>query len=295
MIIEIKYPVKINYNPESDKPSRVFASLGKTIDTFYKLDTILANSIGDKIQVKQILDHIELGSITTWLKSMIEIPEDDSLKAKKYNEKKVKEYFDKSRNQILSKYEGDYDLESAETYQRVEQEVRQIAEETGILNEFTWNSPEALRVAEVFDDLSKSFSLLNETDEVQIGERSQKIMMPKGKVIDLIQVQESLVHSKSKTNAKEKLIIKKADFLGESKWDFRVGNRRVEAKIVDEEWMQMLHNREIRLTTGDSLLVILRTELGLDKNGKLVTTKHEIVKVLKLENSSGELQTNLPL
>ncbi|EQA70751.1 hypothetical protein LEP1GSC059_3435 [Leptospira noguchii serovar Panama str. CZ214] len=26
-----------------------------------------------------------MGSITTWLKSMIEIPEDDSLKAKKYN------------------------------------------------------------------------------------------------------------------------------------------------------------------------------------------------------------------
>ncbi|AKP25237.1 conserved hypothetical protein [Leptospira interrogans serovar Manilae] len=295
MIIEIKYPVKINYNPESDKPSRVFTSLGKTIDTFYKLDTILANSIGDKIQVKQTLDHIELGSITTWLKSLIEIPDDDSLRAKKYNEKKVKEYFDKSRNQILSKYEGDYDLESAETYQKVEREVRQIAEETGILNEFTWNSPEALRVAEVFDDLSKSFSLLNETDEVQIGEQSRKIMMPKGKVINLVQMQESLVHHKNTNDTKEKLIIKKADFLGESKWDFRVGNRRVEAKIVDENWMRLLHNREIRLTTGDSLLVILRTELGFDKNRRLVTEKHEIIKVLKLENSSDMLQDNLPL
>jgi hypothetical protein len=293
MKIEIKYPVKINYDRNADKPSRIFASLGKTIDTFHKVDILLANCLGSNIKVKQQLDRVEIASVTTWLLSLIEIPDDDTLKNKLPKEKDVKQFFSKGREEILSKFNGDFDLENSETYQELQKDMESIARESGILNEFSWNQLPALKVAEIYDEISNATSLLEEGDILSIGNKRQQTEITKGNIIDLVKVQESLVHKRISNNSIEKLIIKRADFLGESKWEFKLNNRRIEAKIIDKDWMHSLHIRKIKLTTGDSLLVNLRSETGLDVNNKVMLEKHEILQVIRLENSSEDLENGL--
>lgn len=293
MKIELKYPLKIDYDREADKPSRIFSSISKSIDTFHKLDVLLANCLGEDLKVRQELDSIELGSITTWLKSIIEVPDDQTLKNKVYEEKKVKNFFDRGRREILSKFNGEFDLEDSKTYQEVQKNIEEIANEAGVLNDFTWNQLPALKIADIYDDFSKATADLSESDSIIVGNKLNKIDLAKGNVIDLEKLKASLVVEKVTRSSTEKLIIKKADFLGESKWDFKLGNKKIEAKISDLNWMNSLHKRKIKLTTGDCLLVNLKIELGFDKTGKIISEKNEIIQVLRVENASDELNGEL--
>jgi hypothetical protein len=50
------------------------------------------------------------------------------------------------------------------------------------------------------------------------------------------------------------------DYFGNSMWEFRLGERIIEAKMLVEEWLQRFRRQEIPLQPGDALRAIVRIE-----------------------------------
>jgi hypothetical protein len=62
------------------------------------------------------------------------------------------------------------------------------------------------------------------------------------------------------------LIVKRPDYLGKSKWDFRQGKKSISARIDDQEWLSRFQARKIDVRPGDALrcLVTIEHKYGFD-------------------------------
>ena len=83
--------------------------------------------------------------------------------------------------------------------------------------------------------------------------------------------------------------IKTADFLGKSRWKFKIhDNSTVEAKILDEKWLARFHARIITIGSGDSIEILGALKETFDEFGKCIDRQYiinEIVRVIKPEES----------
>lgn len=77
------------------------------------------------------------------------------------------------------------------------------------------------------------------------------------------------------------MVIKKADFIGKSMWDFLRKKSTISARITHEEWIEKFHSRIETVAPGDGLLCKLVTTAYFDKTDKLIDTKYEVIFVHK--------------
>jgi hypothetical protein len=75
-------------------------------------------------------------------------------------------------------------------------------------------------------------------------------------------------------------MVRRPDFLGESKWDFRYEKKPFSAKISDEAWLKDFHAGKIDIRPGDALRVTLRETVTYDQNGEVIKEDREILTVL---------------
>ncbi|MGA2296467.1 MAG: hypothetical protein ABSG15_02850 [FCB group bacterium] len=78
------------------------------------------------------------------------------------------------------------------------------------------------------------------------------------------------------------LKIKKPDYLGDSKWEFRHENKPIPAKMLDESWLSDFHNRKITLKPGDSIRAKVRIEVAYDYDNEVASTNYYILEVIKV-------------
>jgi hypothetical protein len=83
------------------------------------------------------------------------------------------------------------------------------------------------------------------------------------------------------------LTIRKADLIGEAKWQFSHGKTTISAKILDEKWLTDFHDRKIALHSGDALKCEVEWTYLYDETGALIETRLEILKVLQVISSGG--------
>ena len=62
------------------------------------------------------------------------------------------------------------------------------------------------------------------------------------------------------------LLVRKADFAGSAKWEF-FSDRKILAKIEDEEFNALLEKHQVSITRGTTLSVTLRIENDKDDRG----------------------------
>jgi len=290
MKIETTYPVTIEYDPKADKPSRIFAALARAIDSCLEIDALLARTLSGEARVSQQLIRVEIGSLVTWIQSLIEIPDDSTLVPGTRKPQKVKTYIEKGRTSVIQKYSRSPDLQDPKVYQDIRHGLSSLALAEEVRADFTWNEPETMQIAETLKSMNDASKDLAAEDKLKIGSAPQ---LPPARPLDLHELQQALVQRTDSSVTEATLIIKKPDLLGESRWDFRMDGRVIAARINDETWVANLHHRKIRLTTGDSLRVRLRTDIGRDIYGKELTRHYEILQVLSVVDSSTSIQAEL--
>jgi len=94
---------------------------------------------------------------------------------------------------------------------------------------------------------------------------------------------EKLLTEETITNTSELILkVKKPDYLGESRWEFRHGTSTITAKVLDEQWLKQFQNRQIDIRPGDSLRakVEISAKYGYDK--EVVSVSHTILDVLEV-------------
>ncbi len=89
------------------------------------------------------------------------------------------------------------------------------------------------------------------------------------------------------------LKIKKPDYLGDSKWEFRHGKSPINAGILDNNWLLRFRNREFALMPGDSLKARVRTEVKYDYDREVSAVNYFITEVLEVVYSKTNPSNNL--
>ncbi|MCJ8215567.1 hypothetical protein [Aeromonas veronii] len=265
--------LKIDFQKNSEKPQRVFDSMSLLISSVEEFHESVLHAVDTDIRPFLLLSDINEGSIKSWLTINIdgEIP-----------------------NEKQSKFIGfmNYCTERLITFIKDKDTITNVDELDPLINELHRKADE-LRLEEfpnVFDlnryrllksytSISDASGKLNAHDDIYVLANEHTVKLNKNFKLTKDDIDLLIVDSTRSNITKETLIIKKADFIGNSMWDFIKGKTKISAKMRVPEWLTEFHNRKVLVAPGDGLLCDLVTIVFYDKYDKPVETKYEVVKV----------------
>lgn len=278
------YEIKLTFDFNTENPSRLFQSFAKIIEGISSYDSIIAKSINSNILSKIILDDIEKGSLIAKLMNELTFNEDEKFDTIENNED-IENYIEECRNLGLKFIEdGKVDVEDLE---KLSENLDFIAKNNNIKNTFNYESVDILELAKSLNDVSNSTKQLYDEEKYSVkSKKSEEIQIDKNsQKIDIDKVEEALTEELIENEREGFYKIKKPDFLGDSQWDFKFGNKKVLAKILDEDWLEDFHSGKIVVVPGDSLKVKIKQTSRFNRNGYLISDKIEIIEVLEIKHN----------
>lgn len=135
------------------------------------------------------------------------------------------------------------------------------------------------RLLNGIQEISSATQYLKKDDKAEYTTADGTVAFNKEFKYDSEFIEEILTKETINNKSEMVLKIKKTDYLGESMWDFKHGDRPIQAKIIDEEWLKKFHNRKFDLRPGDSIGAIVQTQTSYGFKGELIAIHHYIVKV----------------
>lgn len=267
---------EIDFVKGAGSASRVFAATHEFIRACEMLDAELVQSIDANIKPLMVLEDIQVGSIKTFLKSILETTNDDALKKLDWKSQ-VGEYLVKAKYAVIEWCEDDNAPRDLPT---IRQRIQRIAAETDVryLPDYAPPSPKALINA--MRDFQEVKGHLIEGD-------SAKMITAQGDVsLNLklhwpIEDIEALAVARTITQPSMEMIlaVKKPDYLGTSQWDLRLAKRTIHARIEDEGWLRDFQSRRIDVRPGDALRCQVSLEHLYGHDNELISERYTIITV----------------
>lgn len=283
--IRNQYEIKLEFNKNTENPSRLFYSFAEMIDSINELNIVLAKTIDTSVNSKIILEDIEKGSILAKLYDELVIYENGKIENVE-SKCKIEKYLESSRNATLNFISQD--KSTVEDLNILKEELNDIATENKVVDTFNYGEPDILDLAKTINKISSSTQPLSEGEQFVI--KSNNVETPNVVTKSTTHVNiELLEDSLTKEEFNQDYItyykIKRPDFLGDSQWDFKYGNRTIKAKITDTEWLEKFKKGEVIVTPGDSLKVKVSQSNKYGANGYLISEKVEIIMVLEVRKN----------
>lgn len=262
--------------------SRVFTATADFIKACESIDAELIKSIDNSIETILVLEDIQQGSIKTWLRYVLKSTNDDALKSLDWK-KQVGTYLVKAKYAIL-RFTDDEDM--GKNLPTLREEVRQIAVDTDVrhLPDYSPPSPKALinavkdfqSVKEKLVDGDKA-RLISDEPDLPAFEFNLSVRIP-------IEDIEQMAVSRTTTVESAEMIlpVKKPDYLGDSRWQLRHGQRNIDAKLEDLEWLKHFQGRKIDVRPGDALRCSVKIEYLYGFDNELLGEKYTITKVMEV-------------
>lgn len=271
--------IEIDFKKDSEAPSRVFRAMSDLIEAFHAFDKDLVQSIDPKIEPVLLLEDIETGSIKAWLKYLLlEVVDDEALRKLDWKPA-IGKYLVKAKYLVVNFLEYKTEITDRSQVEALEKEFFDLAKETDIKYLPAYTPVPRLKILQNIERLTKATSELSQGDRViyRTRESSSTLNLTFKYVPESIE--EILTKEVYDQELKMILKVKKPDYLGESKWEFRHENKTIPAKILDTHWLIRFQNREIDIRPGDSIRarVQLITKYGHDLN--VISVHHNILKV----------------
>lgn len=276
------FAFEIDFQRGVGPASRVFAATHDFIKACEALDAELVQSIDSSIETVLVLEDIQVGSIKTWLRSLLLATEDDALKTLDWRPQ-VGKYLVRAKYAVLRFTD---DESSTRSLPDLREEIRQIAAETDVrhLSDYAPPSPRALVNAirdfqGVKDRLVEGdrARFISDVEGASDWEFNLTLRIPVESIEDLAVARTIEVPSSEMI-----LPVKKPDYLGDSKWSLRHGKRNVDAKIEDQAWLRRFQKRLEDVRPGDALRCRVRLEYLYGHDNELLAERYTILEVLEI-------------
>ena len=286
--------ITVEYEKLESNQEQIFLGIAKLIEGLQYADKQLVGCIAKDIEPVVLLDNIEQGSIKIFLRSVIESLPDEGLE--KCDIKRIiGAFLVKAKYAILKATSQNEPIQTHQLDQ-LEKEIDAYAQDTGTstLGCYTQVDRESIitsmaRITDAVDTMRPSDRV---KFEAEIGGSVQTISIPKE-----LQVDDSVTDSLAKHEEINQntfiLKINKVDFMGNSKWEFRLGKSKITAHIEDEEWLKRYKTGKIVLVPGDSLKVLMEVKMQYGKGYDLICTLFKIIKVLDVIHTEEPIEENL--
>lgn len=283
--------IEVDYESGTPDPGRVFRSIAELIEAFHAIDRDLARAVSVSVHAHVLLERVEAGSIKAVIRTLLQHTDDDALKNLDWKPL-VGQYLVKAKHAILRALDGKDKISSRAEVVELQQEIARLAPAVPqellpagtVPIERLLVDMQLISIAIAELQPHDSATLVSAIDVTPIEKR---IRITDGDIAQL------LTQDTTSSEAPMTLLVKKPDYLGNSKWDFKNGDRSLEARILDLEWLASFQAGQIDLKPGDALKAIVESEIAIGFDGNIVETRHQVLKVLAVVPSAEGEQSSL--
>ncbi len=279
--IENAFVIKIDFNKDSKKPAHVFRIMSELVESFNILDSALICSIDSKIQPIVMLEDIEKGSILSRFKYFLELIPDDAIHNIDWK-KFVGTFLLKGKYAIIDFINKRETISTNDDINLLISEISDLAKDAQIKELTVPGSIDIPRLLSGIADISNAVSKLEEKENIYYHIEDKEISFNLNFKFDESSIEDLLTSETITSNTEMILKIKKPDYLGDSKWEFRHKKDVINANILDEAWIEKFSNREITLKPGDSIRAIVQTEVKYDFDREVTSINHCIINVIEV-------------
>lgn len=288
---EADFCICIDFDKNAPDPSRIFRTMTGLIDSFQEIDKTLVSLIDNKIDTVLMLEDIQAGSLKTWLKNILTALDDQGIKNLNWKPL-VGKYLVKAKYIVLDMMNKKTTITDRKEIIQARDDLLKLAEDTAVKRIPAYAPITPQKIIESIGRINGAIKNLSKTDKAKyITKDDQEVRFN----IEFNFVPEALedLITKEVLEAIVPMIlkVKKPDYLGESKWEFKYENRIISAKISDEEWLGKFQDREIDVRPGDSIRANVKQRAKYGYDFSVISISYEILKVVEVIR----IEENLPL
>lgn len=270
--------ITIDFDKSSPNPERIFTAMSEMIKAFKDLDNTLVSAIDSKIQPVLILEDVEVGSLKTWLRQVLNQVDDEALKNLDWKPL-VGQYLVKAKYIIIDFLQKRASITDGEEIKQLQGELYRLAENTGV-RVFPAYAP--IKISELIkgiDKLNKSLSSLDKNDRAYFDTGTERATFNMDFTFSPEAIEDLLTKDSISNTATMILKVKKPDYLGNSKWEFKHDTKTIEAKITDASWVAKFQSRQVDVRPGDSIKAVVNILVKYGHDNAVITTQYEVITV----------------
>ncbi len=274
------YLIELDFEPHVESPAPVFHAVGSLIGALEAFNGSLLLSLGIEAASTIALEEVRAGSLYTVLRDIVEGLPDSGLEHMDLR-RIIGRYLVKGKYAALRWLDRRIESGSGDLND-LRGSLASMAAETGALAIPAYPPIPRRRLIDDLARIDDATRSLNPRDRGRFVCEDGTADLHPGVALDVENIEASLIARRTRTEGESILKVKKADFLGDSMWDFRFESRTITAKIADEEWLKKFRARKEPLAPGDALHVRLITEVSYDEDGEVLAEHSTVASVIEV-------------
>lgn len=288
------FTLELRFEPDTDDATEILRSLSSLSRALISLDRTLLSMILPSSSIRHVLHGFETGSLKSRIRSLVTPSRSEELREKDWS-RPTKAFLEEGKHFLLRWMHTHETVESPEQLAEPSSTLLDLAKKADILRVPSYARPATRKLLHDFAELSDGVASLSHTDEALLETSHITTPLPKAFFLSHANADDLSITSTHTDTAV--LGIKKPDYLGSSKWEFRLGGRVIHATIRHEEWLAGFQNGEIPLGPGDAIRARILVEFRprLDGRGdEPAFTVLEVLEVLERDKFKNLLLPGMP-
>lgn len=268
-----EFELYFDFAKASPDPQRVFRTLTRVLDVLTEFDTTLVRLLAVDLSTELTLHDIKAGAfrthLTLWLvPGLPNFPSDSAEPpvAAADVARHLGGFINQALIFLLHYLENKQGLDNPGELRYLKDHLDQLAARAAHASGHPqWHAVSIGtlplgKLADLISNLTKALAALQPQDRLEYRAAEGKARFNPRFITDNLSALAG-AGLESSTQYRTRLRIKKPDFLGESRWEFRIHeNHTIAAKITDDDWLMRFHAGEIMIKCGDLLEADLVTE-----------------------------------
>lgn len=239
-----------------------------------------------------VLQDVEATSLKAILRTVVSSLPDEAVKAGEVK-KVIGHYLIAAKHKILDWCSQRNEIGSREEVKQLQDEVHALAEASDVKVIPAYAPIELTTLLSDITAIREALSHLAANDAASFTSAEGQSIYNRRLHVSEAMVQELVTRETIPTESERIVKVKKPDYLGTSKWEFKYAGHAIEAKILDVMWLQRFQSNLEPLNPGDSLRVILREEVAYGYDSEIVSIVYTVLKVLDILPGLRAIQTSL--
>lgn len=281
---------KLDFVRDTEDPARVFRTFSGLIDFCKLTDKTLVKSLGIDIEPDLLLDNIEQGSLIVWLKNIFNSANNDLIN---FNPKPISYYLVEAKSHIIKFINSRTTINSHSEILELQTKLMSLAKDTKANNLGIYTPPTDKDLLLSIDKFQLATSELQEADKLYYLTSSLNLPVNHNFSISPESKDNLLAKETIKSESEMILKVKKPDYLGESKWEFKHQKRKIDAKMNDLEWLKKFRQGEVILAPGYAVKARVEIVEKYDFQGNVISIQHTIQKIIEVIPMPAETQLSL--
>lgn len=286
-----EYEIRLDYEPGRDDLANSLAALAKIVEGHKVVANELLGMSGEEETTTTSIEmqNIERGSIKVLFKKIFKNKDGNVIE-----DPKLEDFINKATSTLTQYVNSNSELKK-DNIDGIRNSLLDVYNAAGGNNPIVIESVKPEKIVRCLKALEVP-SNLGEHQSVKATFLGETYDMNKGFHVDESKIERSYLERQTDYDQVLSIQVKKPDYVGNSKWTVVYNDKTIEAKILDEQWLQRFQNSELTPLEFPSPkdTVVVKADVTVEKkDGKEPGIELEIKEILRVNKYNKPV--NIPL